>query len=319
MSCLASVPTHASSIQWQGSLLPQGFAWTSLDRPNQSPDGLIAGSRTVNGLDQVSVYNIYSAQFTLLGGLQGHTYGNGISANGRYVVGTGFNNASNNYQDGTRAVLSVDGQPVQVLPTLGGNNANAADVNNAGQVVGTSTRADGSSAAFIYQNGQMSELLPSLPGAAGGSSASHINDAGDIAGDRWGQFGLMAFVIRGGQIEDISLGGNNSAVWGLNQAGWATGYAFLAGSDPDMDAFVHLNGQTLNLDGLVSGLGLVDTQYAYFNWDGDLIGLGSDALGNERWFQLSALQVSEPGALLLAGAGLLGAALARRRRVTSKA
>lgn len=66
------------------------------------------------------------------------------------------------------------------LGTLGGGYSYAHDVNNTGKVVGTSGRA------FLWQNGQMTDLNSLIPSGSGWmlASANGINDSGQIVG--WG-------------------------------------------------------------------------------------------------------------------------------------
>src|SRR5262249_55276876 len=65
------------------------------------------------------------------------------------------------------------------LGTLGGGSSSAADVNSAGQVVGTAARSSGSEHAFLWQHGVMTDL-----GTLGGqtSAATAINDVGQVTG-----------------------------------------------------------------------------------------------------------------------------------------
>lgn len=69
------------------------------------------------------------------------------------------------------------------LGTLGGLKASAYAINNNAVVVGDSTLADGSQHAFVYRNGQMTDLN-SLIATSGWvlTSARAINDRGQIAG-----------------------------------------------------------------------------------------------------------------------------------------
>jgi probable HAF family extracellular repeat protein len=73
----------------------------------------------------------------------------------------------------------VAGYDVRDLGTLGGNSARPADINDRGEVVGSSLTASGEQHAFIWDDGPLHDL-----GTLGRSSseAQRINDAGLIAG-----------------------------------------------------------------------------------------------------------------------------------------
>ena len=73
------------------------------------------------------------------------------------------------------------------LGSLGGNECQAADINNQGQIVGWSD-SDGrySQVAFLWQDGQMFDLNQITDGAGGKNwlqRAYGINDAGHIVGE----------------------------------------------------------------------------------------------------------------------------------------
>jgi probable HAF family extracellular repeat protein len=89
----------------------------------------------------------------------------GVDPTGRFVIGTA---------DGERAIRWTDGQP-EILPA-GADNAEA--VNASGVVVGSVTTGAGSH-AWVYRDGQVSQL-PVPPG--GDADTVSINEAGDIAG-----------------------------------------------------------------------------------------------------------------------------------------
>jgi probable HAF family extracellular repeat protein len=76
----------------------------------------------------------------------------------------------------------VAGYDVFDLGTLGGNSARPSDLNDRGQVVGTSSVASGANHAFLWDESGMHDL-----GTLGhaGSDAARINEAGTIAGTVW--------------------------------------------------------------------------------------------------------------------------------------
>ena len=66
------------------------------------------------------------------------------------------------------------------LGTLGGETSKALAINERGEIVGDSSRPDGSTHGFVWRNGKMADLGV----LAGGdfSSAQDINDRGEIVG-----------------------------------------------------------------------------------------------------------------------------------------
>jgi probable HAF family extracellular repeat protein len=79
-----------------------------------------------------------------------------------------------------KATPTVVSATVTVLPTLGGTSTFAADINDAGEVVGWSFTADGQQRAFLWTAAGGMRDLGTLGG--GSSSASAINEAGQIVG-----------------------------------------------------------------------------------------------------------------------------------------
>ena len=77
---------------------------------------------------------------------------------------------------------TIAGYDVFDLGTLGGNSAKPLDLNDYGQVVGSSRTSSGGTHAFVWDNGVMHDL-----GTLGyeGSVAQRINNAGVIAGAVW--------------------------------------------------------------------------------------------------------------------------------------
>lgn len=126
------------------------------------------------------------------------------------------------------------------LGTLGGSSIRPYDINDSGQIVGSSSRVDGASHAFLYDNGTMTDL-GTLPSA----SYSHgrgINNLGEVVG----YSGVNAdnnhgFRYTGGKMTDLGfLPGYSSCVArAINDTGTITGYL---GIGNDAHTFLYSNG-----------------------------------------------------------------------------
>ncbi len=112
------------------------------------------------------------------------------------------------------------------LGTLGGTASFAADVNGRGQIVGSSTTADGVNHAFLWQDGVMTDL-----GTLGGetSEATEINEEGQVVGRSFDAAGVrQAFLWSEGGMQVLGPAAPFSAVR-INARGqvawtsWTTG------------------------------------------------------------------------------------------------
>jgi probable HAF family extracellular repeat protein len=127
------------------------------------------------------------------------------------------------------------------LGTLGGSQSFASAINNRGQIVGsTSLSGDASIHAFLYERGQMVDLLPGPTN----SFANDINKRGKVVGT----LGEQAFLYRRGNVTLISLGGLRSFATGINDRGDVVGSSEVTGlPEFNIHAFLYRNGQTIDL------------------------------------------------------------------------
>lgn len=118
-------------------------------------------------------------------------------------------------------------EPVD-LGTFGGASSSAADLNDAGQIVGTASYADGSQRAALWPSaGDPPVDLGSIDGATR-SSALAINERGEIAGEAFfagtnTRVALFWADAGAAPIPLASLGGASSLAVGLDNRGRIVG------------------------------------------------------------------------------------------------
>ena len=115
------------------------------------------------------------------------------------------------------------------LGTLGGTNSGAVAVNERGQVVGSSSMADGSVHAFSWtKKGGMVDL-----GTVGGtnSAATLVNNSGQVAGSSDTAQGGHAFswTKNGGMVDLGTVGGTSSGPVAISDTGQVVGLSSTAG------------------------------------------------------------------------------------------
>lgn len=184
-------------------------------------------------------------------------------------------------------VLWHDGG-VTVLPTLGGNNGVANQVNNRGQVAGVAETTTlpppclgtGVGEPVVWDNGVVQDLHV-LPGDSFGVALA-INDNGEAAGFSANCSAFHALLWRHGSLTDLgSLGGTAfSLASAINNGGEVAGQSDLPG-DTTSHAFLWRKGVMTDLgilpgDSSSSALGI--------NSKTQIIGVSTDTNGNSRAF-----------------------------------
>jgi probable HAF family extracellular repeat protein len=144
--------------------------------------GIMAGEQ--DGSPAIAWFDAGALQVQKLALLAGTTMGWAHALNnGSSVVGE----CREQIGDGiylSHAFLWTPASGMISLGGLGGGSSVASDINDIGQVVGTTSTSSGSSVAFLWENGKMSDL--NILSAAGNKqtllNASAINAAGHIVG-----------------------------------------------------------------------------------------------------------------------------------------
>jgi probable HAF family extracellular repeat protein len=144
-------------------------------------------------------------------------------------------------------------------------------INNSGQIVGTSTLANGSYVPFLYRNRIMTQLGSTSGGLA---EALAINNLGQIVGIGVTQSGV--FLYQNGSFIDLgTLGGSQSQAYAINNLGQIVGLSFLASGE--RHAFLYENGAMKDLGGVGSwALGINDA--------GEIVGQTQDATNSATAF-----------------------------------
>jgi probable HAF family extracellular repeat protein len=138
--------------------------------------GMVAGgSFTADGYQHAFLYA--SGALQDLGRTGEHSYAASVNNTG---VAVGFISPDGNER---HAAIFVDGTTID-LGTLGGLYSDAIEVNDAGDIIGYSDRADGSEGYFLYHDGVMTDVTTLLDPASGMRllGAVGINDNGQILG-----------------------------------------------------------------------------------------------------------------------------------------
>jgi len=174
---------------------------------------------------------------------------------------------------------------ITALPTLGGNNGVANQVNNRGQVAGVAESATlpppclaGLGEPVVWEKGQIQDLHM-FPGDAAGVALA-INDNGEAAGFSATCTTFHALLWRHGTITDLgNLGGlMGNVAAAINDRGQIAGFSDLPG-DTTNHAFLWQDGEMADLGTLP---GDFSSGALGINSKTQVVGVSSDINGNTR-------------------------------------
>ncbi len=204
------------------------------------------------------------------------------------------------------------------LPTLGGDNGAALDINNRGQVVGVAENTTLDPACptptlhdlpVLWENGEIQEL-PTFPGDPDGYALT-INDNGQAVGGSGINFTCFGFfnnsvhavLWQNGTVTDLgNLGGTmNNLAFNINNQGQVVGESDLPG-DTTTHAFLWTE------DDGIQDLGTLPVDFSSIalgiNSKGQVVGLSFDASGNMRPFLWQNGVMTDLNTLIPAGSPL---------------
>lgn len=298
------------------------LGWTFSQAFGVNDDGWVNGGSTLTGDSSIHAFFWRRGVMTDLGTLGGPNSNSYFPLNDQGEIGglAETSNADPNGEDfcGFQTYLTClpfiwRNGVMTPLPTLGGNNGNALEVNNRGQVAGVAENSTPDSTcappAFlqykpvIWDKGEVNEL-PTFSGDPDGI-AGEINDSGQAAGfsgDCSTNPLAHALLWRDGKAVDLgTLGGamNNSAE-DINNRIQVVGASDLAG-DTTAHAFIWQKGVMTDLGTLPGDFSSGATG---INDDGLIVGNSCDVSGNCRAFLWTDGTMTDINTLVIAGSSL---------------
>jgi probable HAF family extracellular repeat protein len=214
------------------------------------------------------------------------------------IVGFSYTNSTPNPTTGIPTqdpFLWENGKMID-LGTLGGTNGGPGDLNNGGQVTGTSNLAgDHLSHPFLWTAPGPMRDLGTLGGPTGQGNA--INEAGEVVGFADTSNSTHGFLWRNGTMTDLGTldGDCFSGAWGINAQTQIVGQSITC-DFTGFRAFLWQDGKMLDLNVFVpAGSGLTLNEVEQINDRGEMFGIGTLASGEDRAFFLMPCEEGEEG------------------------
>ncbi len=231
-------------------------------------------------------------------------------------------NGAVNFQE--QAVVWSNGSATVLGSVLGAPFSHANAINNNGQEAGYvySNFLSGYRQAVVW-NGTTPTILNGISSIAS-TDATALNNHGEVAGYVHTP-GLQQAVVWNGSTPTIlaSLGGKDSAAYGINNAGAVVGFSYLAGNSLSQ-ATLWQNGKIIDLNSYLTPTevqqGWVLEAANAINDSGTIVGEAENTLtGKQYAFALNITAVPEPQTIVMWLAGLsLVMVLTNRRRKAAR-